>query len=70
MMQKEGIWNPKVKYPVMFGSGDSQYFGMMATQDIGANQKIIKVTGRLAISTAKALRGPAIQDFYFELPGS
>jgi hypothetical protein len=58
--KKEGIWNPKVKYPVMFGSGDSQYPGMMATEDIGANEPIIKVPGRLAISTAKAWREPAL----------
>jgi hypothetical protein len=32
---KEGIWHPKVKYPVMFGSGDSKYPGMLALEDIG-----------------------------------
>ena len=30
-----GVEYPKLKYPVMFGSGDSQYPGMMATEDIG-----------------------------------
>lgn len=58
--KKEGIWSPKVKYPVMFGSGDSQYPGMMATEDIGPNEPFIKVPGRLAISTAKAWREPAL----------
>ena len=38
-----GIWHPKVKYPVMFGKGDSAFPGMMATEDIGPNEKFISV---------------------------
>jgi len=32
---QNGIEHPKVKYPVMFGTGDAKYPGMMATEDIG-----------------------------------
>jgi hypothetical protein len=38
----------------MFGAGDSAYPGMMATEDIGPNESIIKVPSKLLISTAKA----------------
>jgi hypothetical protein len=38
-----GIWAPKVKYPVLFGQGDNAFPGMMATEDIGPDEKFIKV---------------------------
>ena len=44
----------------MFGKGDSAYPGMMATEEIGPNEPIIKVPGRLAITNAKAFREPAL----------
>jgi hypothetical protein len=52
--KKEGIWHPKVKYPVMFGTGDSKYPGMLALEDIGPNEPIVKVPSRLIINTKVA----------------
>lgn len=66
--KKQGIWNPKVQYPVMFGAGDSQYPGMMALEDIGPDESFIKVPSRLIVSTAKAWREPALQHVYYENP--
>ena len=51
----EGIIHPKIKYPVMFGSGDNQYPGCMAIEDIGKNEPFIKVPSRLIISTQAAM---------------
>ena len=49
--KKEGIEHPKIKYPVLFGSGDNGYLGAMATEDIGANEVIVKVPSHLVINT-------------------
>jgi hypothetical protein len=38
----------------MFGSGDSKYPGMLALDDIGQNETIVKVPSRLIISTKAA----------------
>ena len=46
-----GIWHPKIKYPVLFGSGDNRYPGCMALEDIGKDEAFIKVPSRLIIST-------------------
>ena len=39
---------------------------MMATEDIGPDEAFIKVPGRLAITTAKAFREPALQHVWYE----
>ena len=46
-----GITHPKVKYPVMFGTGDAKYPGMMATEDIGKDEVMIKVPSKMVFST-------------------
>ena len=38
-----GIEVNKVKYPVYFGKGKNKYPGLLATDDIGANEVIIRV---------------------------
>jgi hypothetical protein len=37
----------------MYGSGDSKYPGMIATEDIGKEEIIIKVPGKLLLSTKR-----------------
>lgn len=49
--KREGIWHPKVKYPVMFGQGKNGYLGAMATEDIGKNETIVRVPSHLVINT-------------------
>ena len=46
-----GIEHPKVKYPVMFGKGEAKYPGMMATEDIGKDEIMIKVPSHMVFST-------------------
>lgn len=46
-----GIQHPKVKYPVMFGEGDAKYPGMLATEDIGKDEVMIKVPSNMVFST-------------------
>ena len=36
-----GIEHPKIKYPVLFGSGENRYPGCMALEDIGKNEAFI-----------------------------
>jgi hypothetical protein len=38
----------------MFGTGDSKYPGMLALEDIGPNEPIVKVPSRLIINTKVA----------------
>ena len=52
----------------MFGAGDSAYPGMMATEDIGPNESIIKVPSKLLISTAKAFQCPELNQVFFDNP--
>jgi hypothetical protein len=65
---KEGIWHPKVKYPVMFGKGKSKYPGMLAVENIGANEAIVKVPSRLIINTKRAYECKEIQFIFYENP--
>jgi hypothetical protein len=51
---ENGIEHPKVKYPVMFGSGKNSYPGMMATETIGANETIIKVPAKMVLTSKTA----------------
>ena len=51
---ENGVWHPKVKYPVMFGKGDNQYPGLLAVEPIGKNETFIRVPSKLLISTKKA----------------
>lgn len=64
---ENGIEYPKLKYPVMFGSGDSQYPGMMATEDIGKDEVMIKVPARMLLST-KACFKSDLKQVYLENP--
>ena len=41
---------------------------MLATEDIGPNEPLVTVPGRLALSTAKAFREPALQHVWYENP--
>lgn len=62
-----GIEYPKLKYPVMFGSGDSQYPGMIATEDIGKDEIMVKVPAKMLLSTKVCLRGD-INKLFLENP--
>ena len=44
----------------MFGKGDSKYPGMLATEDIGADEPIVKVPSRLIINTKIAYECPEL----------
>lgn len=63
-----GIEHPKIKYPVMFGSGDNRFPGCMATEDIGRNEAFIKVPSRLIISTQAAMLCEPLQQMFYEHP--
>ncbi len=47
----------------MFGSGNSQYPGMMATEDIGPNEIMLKIPAKLLLSTKSCFRGDINQVF-------
>ena len=44
----------KVKYPVMFGNGDNAYPGMMAMEDIGPGEIVVRIPSKMIISTKVA----------------
>jgi len=52
----------------MFGEGDSAYPGMLALEDIGPNEPIVKVPSKLIISTAKAFECPELRSVFYENP--
>lgn len=63
--EANGIKHPKIKYPVMFGTGDNKYPGCMAMEDIGKDEAFITVPSNLIISTQRAmLCEPLVQMFY------
>jgi len=49
----------------MFGTGDSAYPGMMALEDIGPNEPIVKVPSRLIISTARAFECAELREVFY-----
>lgn len=61
---KIGVKHPKVKYPVMFGKGDYQYPGTLATGDIKKGEIIIEVPGSEIINTKKAFYSDLNPIFY------
>ena len=63
-----GVWHPKIKYPVLFGSGDNRYPGCMALEDIGKDEAFIKVPSRLIISTQAAMLCEPLQQIYYDHP--
>ena len=63
-----GIKHPKVKYPVLFGSGEHQYLGCMAIKDIGRNEALIKVPSHLIISAYTALHCEALAPVFYNNP--
>ena len=67
-LKKAGVSAPKVKYPVKFGKGDNQYFGLMAIEDIGKNEVMIKVPSSLIINTKKAFYCEELRDIYYHNP--
>lgn len=46
-----GIEHPKLKYPALFGTGESKYPGMVALDDIGKDEIMIKVPSHMVLST-------------------
>lgn len=52
----------------MFGTGDSKYPGMLALEDIGRNEPIVKVPSRLIINTKVAFECPELRDIFFNNP--
>ncbi len=65
---QNGIEHPKVKYPVMFGTGDAKYPGMMATEDIGQNEVMIKVPSKMVFSTKLCFQSEEMRRVFFEHP--
>ena len=65
---ENGVWHPKVKYPVLFGSGDSQFPGLLATEQIEKNEVMIRVPAKLIISTKKAYDCKELQHIYYDNP--
>lgn len=63
-----GIVHPKIQYPVMFGTGDNQYPGCLALEDIGKNEAFIKVPGRLVISTQAAMLCEPLKEMFYDNP--
>jgi len=62
--KKTGVTHPNVKYPVMFGRGDNQYPGMVATRDIFKGDIICKVPSRQIINTRSAFFSDINHIFY------
>ena len=62
-----GIQHPKVKYPVYFGADGAKYPGMMATEDIGQDDIMIKVPSKCILSTKACFRGD-INEVYYNHP--
>ena len=52
----------------MFGKGDNQYPGMVATEDIGKGEVIIKVPSKHIISTRAAFYSEDLKHIFFENP--
>ena len=65
---KVGIQKSKVKYPVMFGQGDSAFPGILATEDIGPCEPFVRVPSEVLISTAVAYRCQELKHVYYENP--
>lgn len=65
---KNGIQHPKVKYPVYFGTGDGKYPGMLATEDIGKDEVMIKVPAKMVFSTKLCFQSPEMRRVFFENP--
>ena len=63
-----GIEHPKVKYPVMFGSGDNRFPGCMATEDIAPNEVFIRVPSRLIVSTQAAFHCQPLRQMFYDHP--
>lgn len=66
--QREGIQHPKVQYPVLFGKGESRYPGMLALEDIGPNEPVVKVPSKHIINTKVCYNCPELQHVFFENP--
>lgn len=64
----QGVIRPKVKYPVLFGKGKNTYPGMMATEDIGQNETLVQVPGKLIINTKKAYYCKELNHIFRENP--
>jgi hypothetical protein len=62
-----GVESPKIKYPVLFGEGDNQYPGMLATEDIGKDEMIIKVPANMVLSTRVCFNSD-IKEIFFNHP--
>ena len=65
---ENGIKHPKLKYPVMFGKGDAKYPGMIATENIGKDEVMIKVPSKMVFSTKVCFQSEEMRHLYFENP--
>ncbi len=67
-LDKSGTVCSKLKYPVFFAERpEIVYPGVMATEDIGRNETILRVPASIIISVRRALRselGPAVFEKY------
>ncbi len=52
----------------MFGSGDSKYPGMLATDNIGKDEPLVKVPSRLIISTKVAFECEELKEIFYNNP--
>ena len=66
--RKNGVKHPKIKYPVMFGKGDNQYPGCMATEAIPKGEVMIRVPSKHIINTKKAFYAEGLRSIYYEHP--
>jgi len=67
-MKDVGVVAPKLKYPVMFGKGDNQYPGLMAVEDVGKFEVMIKVPSSQLINTKKAFYCPELRQVFYDNP--
>ena len=64
----QGIKRPKIKYPVLFGTGDNKYPGCMAMEAIGKDEPFITVPSHLIISTQRAMLCEPLKQMFYDHP--
>lgn len=52
----------------MFGKGDNGYLGVMATEDIGKNETIVRVPSHLIINTKTCYQCEELKDIFYDNP--
>jgi hypothetical protein len=66
--EDNGVWHPKVKYPVMFGTGDNRFPGLLALEPIAKGETFIRVPSKLLISTKKAFECEPLKQMFYDNP--